>query len=136
MINPTEFTSFEQTRMVTTRLLLLSFDYLQSVYSNSSLNFLVCGVCQSTATINNLLRQSQSINTRTSICSKSVLFTTPFTHLCFCRGGSDVFRESDKGYFSPTLSCYFPGSFVWLRDLGRSVLRGMRGTFEPKHLNV
>lgn len=68
--------------------------------------------CHSTATINNLLREGQTVNTRTSICSKSVLFTTPFTHLCFCGGGSDVFRESDKGYFSPTLSCYFPGSFV------------------------
>lgn len=63
-----------------------------------------------------------------------MLFTTPFTHLCFCRGGSDVFRESDKGYFSPTLSCYFPGSFVWLRGLGLSVLRGTRGTFEPRAL--
>ena len=88
--------------------------------------------CHSTATINNLLRQGQTVNTRTSICSKSVLFTTPFTHLCFCRGGSDVFRESDKGYFSPTLSCYFPGSFVWLRGRSLTVLRGMRGTFKSK----
>lgn len=90
--------------------------------------------CQSTATINNLLRRGQTVNTRTSICSKSGLFTTPFTHLCSCRGGSDVFRESDKAYFSPTLSCCFPGSFVWLRGLGLSVLRGTRGTFEPREL--
>lgn len=90
--------------------------------------------CHSTATINNLLREGQTVNTRTSICSKSVLFTTLFTHFCFCGGSSDVFRESDKGYFSPTLSCYFPGSFVWLRDLCLSVLRGIRGTFEHDHL--
>lgn len=56
------------------------------------------------------------LNSRTSICSNSVLFTTPFTHLCFCRGGSDAFRESDGGFFSPMLSCYFPGSFVWFSE--------------------
>lgn len=105
---------------------LFPFSHCLCVVSNMS--------CHSTATINNLLREGHTVNTRTSICSKSVLFTTLFTHFCFCGGSSDVFRESDKGYFSPTLSCYFPGSFVWLRDLSLSVLRGMRGTFEHDHL--
>lgn len=120
---------------------------IKGVRSPSSLNQHICSLCSvclcvvsneetchSTAPINNLLRKDQTVNSRTSMCSESVLFTTQFTHLCFCGAGSDVFRESDKGYFSPTLSCYFPGSFVWLRDLGLSVLRGMRGTFEPEHL--
>lgn len=90
----------------------------------------VLSFCHPTATVNNLLREGQTVNTRASIRSKSVLFTTSFTHFCFCGGGSDVLGESDKGYFSPMLSCCFAGSFVWLRGLDLSVLRGIRGTFE------
>lgn len=91
---------------------------------------IVLSFCHPSATVNNLLREGQTVNTRASIRSKSVLFTIPFTHFCFCGGSSDVLGESDKGYFSPTLSCCFAGSFVWLQGLDLSVLRGIRGTFE------
>lgn len=53
---------------------------------------LITLIRRSAATTNNLRREGLAANTRTSICSESVLFTTLFTHLCFCGGGSDVFR--------------------------------------------
>lgn len=53
---------------------------------------LITLIRRSVATTNNLRREGLAANTRTSICSESVLFTTLFTHLCFCGGGSDVFR--------------------------------------------
>lgn len=124
---------------------LLSIDLRDFLYSVFLFYFILCtyisicvqwnqtpfySFCHPTATVNNLLIKSQTLNTRASICSKSVLFTTSFTHFCFCGGSSDVLGESDKGYFSPTLSCCFAGSFVWLRGLDLSVLRGIRGTFE------